>query len=80
MYTQKLGIIVDHCQEPQLLLITVDFAWKVILPKQNNQVTHLDHLCFIRLIGQHRNLISCYNGWLLDTIVFDGSQFTRRNL
>jgi len=80
MYSQKLAIIVDHGQEPQWLLITVDYAWKTILRKQNNQVTHLDHLYFIRLIGQHRNLILCYNGWLLDTIIFDGSQFTRYNL
>ena len=75
MYTQKLGIIVDHCQEPQWLLITLDYAWKMILPKQNNQVTHLD---LDNWTAPKFNL--CYNGWLLDTIVFDDSQFTRCNL
>ena len=47
MYTQTLAIIVNHSQEPQWLLITVDYAWKIILPKQNDQITHLDHHCFI---------------------------------
>ena len=50
--------------KPEWLLITVNHAWKKILRKQNNPVAHLHHLYFIRLIGQHRNLILCYKGRL----------------
>ena len=38
-----------------------------------------DHLYFVRVIGQSRSIILCYEG-RLDTIFLDGSQFIRSNL
>ena len=37
---------------------------KEFIPKQNNPVAHLQHLYFVRLIGQHKNLMLCYKGQL----------------
>ena len=68
LYTQKIAIIFDYSRlgpENKFFL---------------NKITHsptYDHLYFIRLIGQPRNIILCYKGRLQDTIVLSGSQFTR---
>ena len=52
---------------------------KQILPNKNDlQFAHLQHLYFIRVIGQFRNIILCYKG-RKDTIV-PVAEFIRCNL
>ena len=51
---------------------------KFLLNKITQSSTY-DHLYFIRLNGQPRNVILCYKGRLPHTIVLDGSQFIRRS-
>ena len=66
----------NHLRSQSRAIMALDHK-RLVPSKQNNPVAHLHHLYFIRLIGRHRNLISCYKGRLEDTIVLGGSQFTR---